>query len=79
MPPVLEPGEAVLDLVALEVSGFAMGNWGLAALSRRDAGLDPFVFKGFTIPVRIVSTVRQHVFGGRQAIQQCLARIWSLR
>ena len=57
VPPVLERGEAVLDLVALAVSGFVKGDWGLAVLSRRDAGFDPLVFKGFAIPVRIVSTV----------------------
>ena len=70
-PPVLEPGEAVLDLVALAVSCFVMGDWHLAVLSGRDARLDPLVFKGFAIPVRIISTVHQHMFGGRKAVQQC--------
>lgn len=36
-----------------------------------DARLDPDGFKGFATPVRIISTVRQHVLGGRKAVQQC--------
>ena len=57
--------------MALAVSCFVMGDRHLAVLSGRDARLDPPVFKGFVIPVRIISTVRQHVFGGRKAVQQC--------
>ena len=70
-PPVLEPGEAVFALVALAVSGFVMRDRYLTVLSGRDARRDPLVFRGFAIPVRIVSSVRQHVFGGRKVVQQC--------
>ena len=34
--PVLEASEAVLDLVALAVSGFVIGDWNLTVLSGRD-------------------------------------------
>lgn len=57
--------------MALAVSGFVIGDWNLTVLSGRDARRDPLVFKGFAIPVCVVSTVRQHVVGGREAVQQC--------
>ncbi|WP_397541013.1 hypothetical protein, partial [Salipiger aestuarii] len=56
-----------LDLVELAISGFAEEDRPLAVLSGRDALGYPLVFKDFTIPVGIVSTVCQHVFDGRSA------------
>jgi len=40
----------VLDLVALAVSGFVIGDWNLKVLSGRNARRDPLVFSGFAIP-----------------------------
>jgi hypothetical protein len=41
-----------------------------AAFARRDAGGYPFIFKSFTIPIRIIASIGQQVFGRRQCLQQ---------
>jgi hypothetical protein len=68
--PVLEPGKTVLDLVAFAISNLVVFGRSLAALSRRYAWRDPFVLKGFAIPVCITPPIRQHVFGIRQTFKQ---------
>jgi hypothetical protein len=57
--------------MSLAVSGFVIGDRILPVLSGRDTRDDPLVFKGFTIPVGVISPVREHVIGRRKAIQKC--------
>lgn len=56
--------------MALPVAGRIVRDWDLPAFSRWYAWLDPLVFKPFTIPIRIITAVGQHVFGRRQILQQ---------
>jgi hypothetical protein len=44
-PPVLEPGEQVLDLVSLAMEGRVVDLWDFAATSGRDARLDASCFE----------------------------------
>ena len=55
--PVLEPGEQVLDLVALAVENRIIGVWDFAASARRDAGLDASCFQFLPEPGAVVSAI----------------------
>src|SRR6056297_1283429 len=69
-PPILEPSEAVLDLVPLSILDFVVGDRGLPPFPGWDAWLDPFFLKGIAIPVRVITSVGQHAFGRGQTVQQ---------
>ncbi len=69
-PPVLEPAEAVFDLVALFVEGLVVSVLGLAVLLRRDAGLDALFDQGLAKGVAVVALVAGQRLGGRQRRQQ---------
>ena len=56
--------------MALTIADLVVLDRCLAAFPRRDKRFGPFVFKYFTIPVGILTPVRQHVFRGRHAIRQ---------
>lgn len=69
-----EAGEALLDLVAFLTTHLIGRDRDLAAFPLRDRGFDSIVFKGFAVPVRIVCTVSQEMFGGRLADHEALIR-----
>ena len=57
MPPILQPAEHDLDLVASFVAQLIVFHDFLALLSTRDTGAYPFVFQRFAEPVCIVAAV----------------------
>ena len=47
-----------------------MRDWDFSTLPRRDTGRNAHVFKTFSIPIRIMAAIRQHVFGRWKLIKK---------
>lgn len=65
-PPVLEPGEHVLDFVALLIRGFAIGCRQPAFGPRWDAGGDTTLGKSLTKGITVIPLVGNERLGVRQ-------------
>ena len=68
-PPILEPAEHVFNLVPLFIEFPVVCDLDFAVFLRRDAGRDPFSDQGCPEPVRVISAIREQLFGFRQGIQ----------
>jgi hypothetical protein len=68
-PPVLEASEHVLDLVALAIEGFVVGDRDLAVGFGWDARGDALGDQGLTEPVGVVTPIAEHGPGLGQGVQ----------
>jgi hypothetical protein len=68
-PPVLEPSEHVLDLVALFVEDGVMGDRGFPVGFRRNAGRDAVFGEGGAESVGVVTLVGEKLLGSRHGGQ----------
>lgn len=77
-PPVLEPGEQVLDCVALPVELLVVGVMDLAVGGWLNARRDASRGEGVAEPVAVVTFVGQQFLGVGQSGEQQTAPLWSL-
>ncbi len=68
-PPVLEFAEHILDFVASFIERPVEGDFGLAIVFRRDAGVDASPSQCLAKPVRIIALVAKKGFGFRNNLK----------
>lgn len=68
-PPILDASEQVLDLVALSVEPFVVGQRHAAASRGGNAGLDPPFAQGRPEAVAVITSVADEISGGRKPVE----------
>lgn len=69
-PPILEPAEHYLNLVAPFVSAFVVFDGSLALLPARDTRAYPFILQRFSEPVSVMTAIPQQPFDVRRTTEQ---------
>ena len=67
-PPVFKFAKHILDLMALFVENFVVFDLYFSIFLRRNTGLDAFVLQDLPEPIRIITAIRQKLFGRWQII-----------
>ena len=69
-PPILQPAKHVFDFMPLFIQGFVIRYLAFSVFLGRDAGRNALFQQPVPEPIRVITTIREKMFGGGEVIQQ---------